>query len=337
MDEPAQNVSPETLEKGAELLRQGELVAFPTETVYGLGADADNPVATAKIFAAKGRPADHPLIVHLLQADQIGLWAVDIPEAAWRLAKTFWPGPMTLILPRSARAHNGVTGGLKTVGLRVPSHPVARALLQKFGGAIAAPSANRFGHVSPTRIEHVRAEFGDSLPLILEGGQCEVGLESTIIDCSGPHISILRPGGITQSQIEKAIQGTVTSPTADSPACSGRLLSHYAPDAKVNLCESSQALEDAIKTWVVENPHQKLAVLSSVRPEAVGEWLWIPLPASSEECAKQLYASLREIDKAGASQAFVFYPTTDEGLGPAIQDRLEKAAGPRDRMGSSHG
>jgi len=333
MDEPAQNVSPETLEKGAELLRQGELVAFPTETVYGLGADADSPTATAKIFAAKGRPADHPLIVHLLRADQIRDWAVEIPAEAWRLAEAFWPGPMTLILRRSARAHNGVTGGLETVGLRVPSHPVARALLQKFGGAIAAPSANRFGHVSPTRIEHVRAEFGDSLPLILEGGQCEVGLESTIIDCSGPRISILRPGGITQSQIETAIQGAVSSPTADSPACSGRLLSHYAPNAKVNLCDSSQALETAIAAWTAENPQAKLAVLSPVRPHVAGAWIWIPLPESREECAKQLYASLRKIDEVGASQAFVYYPASEEGLGPAIQDRLTKAAGPRDGVG----
>src|SRR5947207_5296477 len=181
------------IKEAAAILRSGGLVAFPTETVYGLGADADNEAAVRKIFAAKGRPADHPVIVHLAEMMQMVEWSGQIPKEAWRLAETYWPGPLTLILPRLPRAKDVVTGGLDTVGLRVPSHPVAQSLLRKFGGAIAAPSANRFGHVSPTRAEHVRQELAGRVDLILDGGDCEVGLESTIVDLSADEPVILRP------------------------------------------------------------------------------------------------------------------------------------------------
>lgn len=324
-----QNVSPDSIERAAALLKSGELVAFPTETVYGLGADADNPDATAKIFAAKGRPADHPLIVHLLHAEQICDWATEIPVEAWKLAAAFWPGPMTLILKRSSRAHDDVTGGLATVGLRVPSHPIARELLSKFGGAIAAPSANRFGHVSPTRAEHVQAEFGDAIPLILEGGDCQVGLESTIIDCSGDGFSILRPGGITRQEIEQVLHASVVDPSADSPACSGRLASHYAPNARVELFATEEALEERLSNLHQQNVLSKVVVLSCKPPSGASGWHWIPLPQEEAECARLLYASLRRIDELGADRALVFYPTSLMGLGPAIADRLQKAAGPR--------
>src|SRR5688500_12546066 len=190
------------LDRAVEMLRAGGIIALPTETVYGLGADADNEAAVRKVFAAKGRPADHPVIVHLASGAQIDQWATDIPPAARTLADAFWPGPLTIILKRSPRALDVVTGGLDTVGLRVPSHPVAQHLLTRFGGAIAAPSANRFGRVSPTTAEHVRQEFGSAVDLILDGGDCQVGLESTIVDLSSGASAILRPGFVTAEQIE---------------------------------------------------------------------------------------------------------------------------------------
>lgn len=329
MSDLPQNVSPKELENAAARVRRGDLVAFPTETVYGLGADADNPVATAKIFAAKGRPADHPLIVHLANASQMTDWAKEIPAEAWKLAEAFWPGPLTLILKRSSRAHDGVTGGLPTVGLRVPSHPVAQALLKQSGCAIAAPSANRFGHVSPTKAEHVRAEFGAELPCILEGGDCQVGLESTIVDCSSEHLSILRPGGIAAAAIERVLQRQLVAPQEDSPACSGRLLSHYAPSAEVQLVASAEELAQRLSERSFTQAASPFVVLSVEKPLQLQDKNWIALPVQEEACAQQLYSALRQIDQRGASIALVFYPTSATGLGPAIADRLQKAAGPR--------
>jgi L-threonylcarbamoyladenylate synthase len=192
---------PEEIAQAAVLLRAGEIVAFPTETVYGLGADAENPAALAKIFAAKGRPADHPLIVHLPGAEHLTRWAQDIPDSAFALANAFWPGPLTLILKRTSIVPNAVTGGQDTVGLRVPNHPVALALLRAFGSGIAAPSANRYGRISPTTAGHVRDELGDRVSLVLDGGACEVGIESTILDVSRGMPVLLRPGAITAEQI----------------------------------------------------------------------------------------------------------------------------------------
>ncbi|EYR61794.1 translation factor Sua5, partial [Actinotalea ferrariae CF5-4] len=226
-------------------LRRGELVAFPTETVYGLGADARDPDAVAKVFAAKGRPADHPLIVHLARAEQLDDWAVDVPEEARRLADRFWPGPLTLILRRHPLVPTAVTGGQDTIGLRVPRHPVAHALLEAFGGGVAAPSANRFGRVSPTTRERVVAELGDVVGTVLEGGDCEVGLESTIVDLSGDRPRLLRPGGISSAELAEVLEAAPTREGTGAPRTPGRLPSHYAPTTPVRVVDRD-ALDDAV-------------------------------------------------------------------------------------------
>jgi L-threonylcarbamoyladenylate synthase len=311
--------------KAAAILRSGGLVAFPTETVYGLGADADNETAVRSIFAAKGRPADHPVIVHLAELKDAADWAADFPQPARRLAEKYWPGPLTLILKRSPRAKDVVTGGLSTVGLRVPSHPVAQALLREFGGAIAAPSANRFGRVSPTRVQHVRAEFGDVLPLILDGGKCEVGLESTIVDFSAGEPVILRPGAITQEQVESVCGQSLSSPDSNSTRCSGRLDSHYAPRAIVEIVELHDIYSRAAE---LVKQGKKVAVLG--QPD-------LTLPAGTELIlvgsdpatqARGLYAALRKVDDLGCDVVLATPPPLP-GLGAALLDRLQKAAGPR--------
>ena len=222
--------------RAIELLCAGELVAIPTETVYGLGADAANPAAVAKIFAAKGRPADHPLIVHLAGHDAVDRWAEQVPAVAWELMETFWPGPLTLILKKQAWVPDAVTGGQDTVGLRVPGHPVALELLRRFAAVagehagIAAPSANRFGRISPTTAAHVQEELGDQVPLILDGGACKVGIESTIVDCSRGQPVVLRPGHIAPTHLE-AVLGLVPliETATGAPRVSGSLEAHYAP------------------------------------------------------------------------------------------------------------
>jgi len=215
------------LEAAVRLLRAGELVAFPTETVYGLGADAANPAAVARVFAAKGRPADHPLIVHLADQACVPDWASEFPETARQLARAFWPGPLTLVLPRSARVPMAVTGGQDSVALRVPAHPVAQALLRAFGGGVAAPSANRYGRVSPTRAEHVREELGDRVALILDGGECAVGLESTIVSCLAGQVALLRPGMIGRAAVESVV-GPLATSAAGAPRVPGSTRAHYA-------------------------------------------------------------------------------------------------------------
>ncbi len=218
-----------TIERAAELLRAGDLVAFPTETVYGLGADATNAKAVSRIFAAKGRPADHPVIVHLHDISQVERWASAMPDAARRLAEAFWPGPLTLILPRAASVHDAVTGGQDSVGLRVPSHPVARELLEAFGGGIAAPSANRFGRISPTRAAHVAGDLGDAVALILDGGACDVGIESTIVALTGDAPVLLRPGAIGERELARVLGHAPLAPDRSAPRASGTLAAHYAP------------------------------------------------------------------------------------------------------------
>ncbi len=318
-------IQPGEIKQAAAILHAGGLVAFPTETVYGLGADAENEVAVRKVFAAKGRPADHPVIVHLADVQDIIRWSGNIPQLAWRLAEKFWPGPLTMILPRSSRAKDVVTGGLKSVGLRVPSHPVAQALLREFGSAIAAPSANRFGRVSPTSALHVRAEFGDTLPLILDGGSCEVGLESTIVDFSGDAPAILRPGAITQEQVE-AVCGKILSPPADnSTRCSGRLESHYAPRAIVEIVKPSEV---CVRAAELEKQGKKVAILGPPDvPHRVGTEL-ILLGNDAATQARTLFSALRKVDELGCDVALVCPPPTT-GLGVAVLDRLQKAAGPR--------
>jgi L-threonylcarbamoyladenylate synthase len=312
--------------RAAEILRTGGLVAFPTETVYGLGADADQEAAVRKIFAAKGRPADHPVIVHLHQAAEIRDWAIDIPAAAWNLAEAFWPGPLTMILKRGSRAKDVVTGGLETVGLRVPRHPVAQELLKLLGGAIAAPSANRFGRVSPTTAEHVRQGFGDSLDLILGGGDCQVGLESTIVDLSGPAAAILRPGYVTAEQIEAVLGMPLAEANEHSPRAAGRLASHYAPQARVEIVAPADM---AGRYAALFRAGQRAAVLGGPADAAIPVTSRMALPADAESYAQQLYSILRAIDDAGFDVALVSLPA-EEGLGTAIADRLRKAAGPRD-------
>ncbi|HEX9452146.1 MAG TPA: L-threonylcarbamoyladenylate synthase, partial [Burkholderiales bacterium] len=222
-------VSDEEIEKAAAILRAGGLVAFPTETVYGLGADASNPTAVRKIFAAKGRPADHPVIVHVAGTSDLKHWAAEVPRSAWLLAEKFWPGPLTMVLKRAAHVSDLITGGQDTVGLRVPSHPVAQQLLKAFGGGIAAPSANRFGRLSPTTAQHVREELADAVNLVLDGGPSDVGIESTIVDLTRETPAVLRPGRISEQQIADALLVQLGGTAAGRPRVSGSLESHYAP------------------------------------------------------------------------------------------------------------
>ena len=320
----------------------GGLVAFPTETVYGLGADACNAMGVARIYEVKGRPADHPLIVHVASMDGLGEWARDVPEYAISLARDFWPGPMTLVLKRSVLAKDFITGGQDTVGLRVPDHVVALALLEAFenlgGKGIAAPSANRFGQVSPTTAAAVAEEIGeflDSADQIIDGGACAVGVESTIIDCTGDAPRILRPGAITVAMIEastgqivvkannsfidtqEAAAGTPTSNLISSASTeirvSGSLENHYAPAAKVLLCETPTPGQGFIAHAKMETPAGVIRLAS---------------PQSDEEFAQILYSALREADAQGLKEVVVMQPI-GIGIAVAIRDRLARAANGR--------
>src|SRR5689334_11787648 len=231
-------ISQEEIQAAVEALRAGELVAFPTETVYGLGANANNPEAVRKIFRMKGRPSSHPVIVHLDDPKYLPRWARDLSPAAQKLADAFWPGPLTLVLKRAPAVSDIVTGGQDTVAIRVPSHPVAQQLLNAFGGGIAAPSANRFGHVSPTRVEHVREEFGDEVQLVLDGGDCKIGLESTIVACVGDNLRVLRPGSISLSQLRAIVPNLQAGPHPASPRVPGTTTRHYSPATTVNVIPS---------------------------------------------------------------------------------------------------
>ncbi|MDP2099278.1 MAG: L-threonylcarbamoyladenylate synthase, partial [Methylobacter sp.] len=236
MQEPSSSL----IDSAADVLRNGGLVAFPTETVYGLGANACDPAAVRRIFEAKGRPADHPLIIHLHSLENLDFWANDITESVWRLAEHFWPGPLTLILKRR-HAPLTVTGGQETVGLRIPNHPVALALLKAFNGGLAAPSANRFGKVSPTRAKHVRAELGDRVDLILEGGPCRMGVESTILSLVDGQPRLLRPGSISLSALQEVLGTEILTPTpASNIRAPGMLKSHYSPETRFELCPKDQ-------------------------------------------------------------------------------------------------
>ena len=304
-------------------LKAGDLVAFPTETVYGLGADASNVEAVRKIFAAKGRPANHPLIVHVADAVQLANWARDIPSAAHVLAKKFWPGPLTLVLQRSPNVPDAVTGGQDTVALRVPSHPVAQALLREFGGGVAAPSANRFGRVSATTAAHVREEFGDSVACVLDGGAADVGIESTIVDCSRATPTLLRPGWITPQQLEAALGAPLAAPGAGAPRAPGTLDKHYAPQTPLQLMEADLVVELARS---LARQGRRVAVLARTTLRPVIEGLvWIAAPADAAGYAHDLYAKLRELDHAGCDAILVEQPP-EEPEWLAIRDRLNRAA-----------
>jgi L-threonylcarbamoyladenylate synthase len=301
-------------------------VAFPTETVYGLGADAENATAVYQIFAAKGRPLGHPLIVHIAEASSLAAWARDIPPLAWRLAEHFWPGPLTLIVSRQARIPDIVTGGQETVGLRVPSHPTAQALLRAFGGGIAAPSANRFGRVSPTTAEDVREELGQAVQYILTGAACAVGLESTIVDLSSAEPVILRPGGVTREALEEVLARPVPVRTGGRVRSPGQLASHYAPQARVVLAPLPSLRAQAI---ALQTEGLRVAVLTpAAQLPALPDVATFALPDTPEALARILYSMLRDIDRQGFDAILVSLPP-EKGLGLAIADRLRRAASPR--------
>jgi len=316
----------------ARQLEQGELVAFPTETVYGLGADAENPDAVAKIYAAKGRPSNHPVIVHLAPGADVEYWASTIPDEARKLIAAFWPGPLTLILKRAPHIPAAVSGGQDSIGLRCPSHPVAQALLRAFKagkGGVAAPSANRFGHVSPTTAQHVRDEFGDGgdspLACILDGGQSEVGIESTILDLSriGSHGPVLlRPGQIGSDAIASVLGVAPRLPDTAAPRASGTLEAHYAPATPVALVAPGD-LQQAIAT--LRQAGQSFALIrcgAGAVPDAAAQ---MQLPSTADGYAHDLYAALRAMDGAHAAVILVEAPpATDDWQG--VNDRLRRAA-----------
>jgi L-threonylcarbamoyladenylate synthase len=319
--------APEAIHEAAAVLRRGGLVAFPTETVYGLGADAQNETALRALFAAKGRPADHPVILHLADAALVDPFAAEVPNAARQLAGRFWPGPLTLVLRRSQRVSDLVTGGLGTVGIRVPGHPVALALLHEFGGPIAAPSANRFGRVSCTRAEHVMQELAGYVDLILDGGACPVGVESTIIDLSGSQPAVLRPGAVTSEQIVAVLGRAIGGPSADGPRVSGSLPSHYAPRASVEIVDSDQLEHQATELAA----HGKKVAILSRAPMFIARSniVVLKVPETDDEFARELYAVLRRVDELNCDVALTALPM-EHGLGTAIADRLRRAAGPRE-------
>ena len=308
--------------RAAQILRAGGLVAFPTETVYGLGADASSARAVRKIFAAKGRPLDHPVIVHIRGAQDLGQWATDVPAHAHRLIEQFWPGPLTLVLKRAHAVIDEVTGGQGTVGLRAPSHPVARELLEAFAGGIAAPSANRFGRISPTSAQHVRDDLGNSVDLILDAGSCEVGIESTIVDLSSGAAVLLRPGHIGIEAIQSVLGVPVSRRSAESPRASGTLAAHYAPRVRLRLAAPS----DLHRIVDEESGNGLTAVLARTRrpPESPAA-LWRTGPDDADAFAQVLYASLRELDNSGCAAIVAEeLPPTPEW--EAVRDRLGRAA-----------
>lgn len=338
----------EQLKLAVATLRGGGLVALPTETVYGLGADAANPDAVAKIFAAKGRPDSHPLIVHVARNADLSVWAIDIPPITKKLTDAFWPGPLTLILKKSMRVPSAVTGGQATVGIRCPAHPLAQKLLAEFGkagsGIIAAPSANKFGHVSPTTAQHVRDEFGDAL-LVLDGGACEVGIESTILDLSRMKTLkrpvVLRPGAITPEMIRDVIGEMPLTPddlpaskTNKQPVVSGSLAAHYAPMTPLKLVDGT-ALQ--LEMDAALSAGKRVAVLAfaakpRVKPSPVGvgvrnarSLVWITTDAEPTAYAQGLYANLRTLDAAQTSLILVEAPPMTPPW-EAVNDRLGRAA-----------
>ena len=309
-------MSPE-VRRAAEILGRGGLVAFPTETVYGLGADASRREAVARLYAAKRRPPDHPVIVHFADAQGAFAWASEVPPAARKLAAKFWPGPLTLILKKSAKAGEFLSGGQDTIGLRVPSHPVAQELLRAFGGGIAAPSANRHGRVSPTTAAHVREDLGKDAELVLDGGPSEVGIESTIVDLSGGKAVLLRPGGISKRQLEQALGEAVEEKRADSPRHSGGMERHYAPKTPARLVPTHALDLEIAKLGA------KVAVLAFSRPDERVDY-WLRMPREPAGYAQKLYAALRELDEAHCESILIEAPPeAPEWAG--VRDRLLRA------------
>ena len=309
MSDPA--VSQAQISEAVAALRRGECIGLPTETVYGLAADARNPEAVRRVFALKGRPADHPLIVHLPSTQYLSSFARDIPEAAWRLADQHWPGPLTLVLNRAHDVPLEVTGGQDTIALRIPAHPVALAVLRKFEGGLAAPSANRFGRISPTRAAHVQSEFGSAVPIVLDGGDCTVGIESTIVDLSGGDARILRPGMLTIEQL--GLRAYRTRDDQRAPRVPGALEQHYAPRTALFLCSRD--------TLAVGSDGIQVLAIGELPSGLNG----IALPCDPRRYAQGLYAALRELDTRAARALHAELPPHTEAW-EAIADRLQRAA-----------
>jgi L-threonylcarbamoyladenylate synthase len=310
------------IENAVEALRAGDLVVFPTETVYGLGANASNPAAVRKIFEVKGRPADHPVIVHLDDPRYLHRWVSNLPPVAEVLAAKFWPGPLTLILPKADQVNDIVTGGQDSIGIRVPSHPMAQQLLNAFGGGIAAPSANRFGRLSPTKPEHVRDELGDAVNVILDGGDSPIGLESTIVSCLGNQARLLRPGFITRSQLEKEIGQLAVGGAV--PRAPGDRALHYAPSTPLEIVPSDD-LE--VRAGELLAREEKVAVLAMRPPlHTQRHMTWINAGKKPDTYAHNLYNHLRTLDRTGCVRIFVQNLPAEERWA-AILDRLQRASG----------
>ena len=329
-----------SIEQAVEHLKAGSLVAFPTETVYGLGADASSALALARLYAAKGRPTSHPVIVHIANIEQLTDWAKDVPPQAYELAKCFWPGPMTLILPKADHVLSQVTGGQDSVGIRIPSHPLALKLLETFAGGVAAPSANRFGRLSPTSAEAVEAEFGPSgnpVAMILDGGPCVVGIESTIISLLSSQAQILRPGMISSAAIAQALNvEAFASPAANSDLkesstrVPGALPSHYAPQTKLTVAPSEQLIELVLELNAVEKSAAVFAFDSTVarlRPNLSGLAFdaLVVAPSQVDAYARSLYEQLRRFDSLKLDRIFV-ETVPDGGAWDGVRDRLERAS-----------
>jgi L-threonylcarbamoyladenylate synthase len=311
------------IETAVQALRDGELVAFPTETVYGLGANAKNPEAVRKIFAAKGRPTTHPVIVHLDSVRFLHHWVREVPQAAAQLAERFWPGPLTMVLPRAYNVHDILTGGQDTVAVRVPVHAMAQQLLTAFGGGIAAPSANRFGRLSPTRAEHVRDELGDSVRVILDGGECQIGLESTIVAFDGARVRLLRPGAVTAGQLREVVGEILLGADLQSPRVPGSSPSHYSPRTPMTIVPTGQI--DAQAAALSEGG-RRIAVLAQRLPlKAHSHVTWVNAGRRPDQYGHGLYANLRTLDKAACRRILVQEVPTDERW-DAVRDRLMRAA-----------
>jgi len=327
---PSASASAAEIAHAAQRMLDGELAAFPTETVYGLGADASSTEAVGRIFEVKGRPRNHPLIVHIADARHLETWAAEVSPLARKLARLFWPGPLTLVLRRREGVGSVAAGGYDTIALRVPGHPIARALLRRFDGGIAAPSANRFGKVSPTTAAHVEQDLGHDVDLVLDGGPCEVGVESTIVDVSGEEPRLLRLGGVSRVALEEALGRPLLAGDHASPAAPGTLPSHYAPRAAVELAPSRAALEARLQALVGQGV--RVGLLADAPWDGRGdEEKSVPfarLPRDPEEAARALYAAMRALDEAGCA-VILTEDVAADGLGEAIADRLKKASAPR--------
>ena len=313
------------VEAAVAVLRRGGLVAFPTETVYGLGADALDPRAVARIFAVKGRPADHPLIVHGADLSLLDRFGHEVPAVARRAAEACWPGPLTVLVPRAPVVPDVVTGGRETVGLRVPAHPVALDLLARFGGGVAAPSANRFGRVSPTTAAHVVADLDGDVDLVLDGGPCAVGVESTILDCTGSEPEVVRLGGVPLEVLTELLGAPPRLWRGESPArAPGMLASHYAPRARIELCDDPAASVARAEVLVGEG-HVVGALAPQVLEGLPPEVVELEPAGPADEYARVVYDRLRQADRLGL-EVLVVVPPHAEGIGRAVRDRLQRAA-----------